>query len=114
MGDLEAAHARSILLDIIGRGDAVFSFVTMTLTISPRFDSHPSFSGIFSDPAIPGHRKLPVIFDRVGANEWLDGARDSLEWLVAEDIARTVGFIASAPARMNIQQITVMPTAQAS
>jgi len=56
-------------------GDDVFSFVTMTLTISPRFDSHPSFSGIFSDPAIPGHRKLPAIFDRVGANEWLEARR---------------------------------------
>lgn len=26
------------------------------------------------------------------ANEWLDGVRDSLEWLVADDIARTVGL----------------------
>ncbi|QUQ67725.1 SDR family oxidoreductase [Kutzneria sp. CA-103260] len=48
------------------------------------------------------------------SNEWLDGVKDSLEWLVAEDIARTVGFIASLPPRVNIQQVTVMPTAQAS
>ncbi|MFC0432318.1 SDR family oxidoreductase [Kutzneria buriramensis] len=49
-----------------------------------------------------------------GANAWLDGVKDSLEWLVAEDIARTVGFIATLPRHVNIQQITVMPTAQAS
>ena len=49
-----------------------------------------------------------------GANDWLDGVRDSLEWLVPEDLARTVGFIASLPPHMNIQQITVLPTAQAS
>jgi NADP-dependent 3-hydroxy acid dehydrogenase YdfG len=49
-----------------------------------------------------------------GANEWLDGVRDSLEWLNAEDVARLVGFLASLPAHVNLEQVTIMPTAQAS
>ncbi|GAA3437814.1 SDR family oxidoreductase [Kutzneria kofuensis] len=49
-----------------------------------------------------------------GANDWLDGVKDSLEWLTPEDVARTVGFIAALPPRVNLQQVTVMPTAQAS
>jgi hypothetical protein len=53
-------------------GDDVFSFLTMTFTVSPRFDSHPSLSGILSDAAIPGRRKLAAIFDRVRANEWIE------------------------------------------
>ena len=49
-----------------------------------------------------------------GANEWLDGVRDSLEWLKAEDIARLVGFLASQPPHVNLEQVTIMPTAQGS
>src|SRR3954468_15780145 len=49
-----------------------------------------------------------------GANQWLDGVRDSLEWLKAGDAARLVGFLASLPAHVNLEQVTIMPTAQAS
>jgi NADP-dependent 3-hydroxy acid dehydrogenase YdfG len=48
------------------------------------------------------------------SNEWLDGVKESLEWLVAEDVARLVGFLASQPAHVNLEQVTIMPTAQAS
>ncbi|RSN66065.1 short-chain dehydrogenase [Amycolatopsis sp. WAC 04182] len=47
-----------------------------------------------------------------GALQWLDGARESLTWLKPEDIAETVAFLTSLPARVNLQQVTVMPTAQ--
>ncbi|MER7858006.1 SDR family oxidoreductase [Amycolatopsis japonica] len=47
-----------------------------------------------------------------GALEWLDGARETLTWLKPEDIAETVAFLTSLPARVNLQQVTVMPTAQ--
>ncbi|MEV7550591.1 SDR family oxidoreductase [Amycolatopsis sp. NPDC089917] len=47
-----------------------------------------------------------------GALEWLDGVRESLTWLKPEDIAETVAFLTSLPARVNLQQVTVMPTAQ--
>ncbi|MGY6658059.1 SDR family oxidoreductase [Amycolatopsis sp. TRM77291] len=47
-----------------------------------------------------------------GALRWLDGVRESLTWLKPEDIAETVAFLTSLPARVNLQQVTVMPTAQ--
>ncbi|GAB3936161.1 SDR family oxidoreductase [Kribbella albertanoniae] len=49
-----------------------------------------------------------------GISEWLEGAKTQLEWLTPGDIAVTVGFIASLPARVNLQQLTVMPTGQTS
>ncbi|UED84890.1 SDR family oxidoreductase [Streptomyces profundus] len=48
-----------------------------------------------------------------GALDWLAGTRETMEWLTADDIATTVGFLASLPPRVNIQQLTVMPTGQA-
>ncbi|RJQ75626.1 SDR family oxidoreductase [Pseudonocardiaceae bacterium YIM PH 21723] len=48
------------------------------------------------------------------ANAWLDGVRQQLTWLEPEDIAAAVAYLAAQPARVNIQQITVMPTGQAS
>ncbi len=48
------------------------------------------------------------------SNQWLDGVKDSLEWLTASDIAHLVGFLASQPAHVNLEQVTIMPTAQAS
>jgi len=49
-----------------------------------------------------------------GALEWLAGSKQTMEWLSADDVAETVGFIASQPARVNLQQVTIMPTGQAS
>ncbi|MEV0285096.1 MULTISPECIES: hypothetical protein [unclassified Kribbella] len=49
-----------------------------------------------------------------GALQWLAGAKESMEWLTAQDVAQTVGFIASLPARVNLQQVTIMPTGQTS
>ncbi|MEU3961264.1 SDR family oxidoreductase [Streptomyces buecherae] len=49
-----------------------------------------------------------------GAREWLAGAKETMEWLSPHDIAATVGFIAALPPRVNLQQVTVMPTRQAN
>ncbi|MEX0171521.1 SDR family oxidoreductase [Streptomyces sp. LMG1-1-1.1] len=49
-----------------------------------------------------------------GALAWLESSKESMEWLTPADIAHTVGFTASLPPRVNIQQLTVMPTAQPS
>ncbi|MFC7217000.1 SDR family oxidoreductase [Streptomyces polyrhachis] len=49
-----------------------------------------------------------------GAREWLAGSRDTVEWLTAQDVAKTVGFVASLPPRVNLQQVTIMPTGQAA
>jgi NADP-dependent 3-hydroxy acid dehydrogenase YdfG len=37
-----------------------------------------------------------------------------MEWLTSEDVAETIGFLAALPPRVNLQQVTIMPTAQAS
>lgn len=45
-----------------------------------------------------------------GAIDWLENAAKSIDFLKAEDIAATVGFIVSSPKHVNMQQIVVMPT----
>ncbi|KJK57810.1 SDR family oxidoreductase [Saccharothrix sp. ST-888] len=47
-----------------------------------------------------------------GALQWLEGSKETMEWLTPQDIAETVGFIATLPPRVNLQQVTVMPTRQ--
>ncbi|MFJ8477847.1 SDR family oxidoreductase [Kitasatospora sp. NPDC094011] len=49
-----------------------------------------------------------------GAREWLEGSKDTMEWLTPADVAEAVGFIATLPPRVNLQQVTIMPTGQAS
>lgn len=49
-----------------------------------------------------------------GALAWLESARQEIIWLTPEDVAETVNFLAAQPARVNFQQITIMPTRQAS
>ncbi|MDT3439759.1 hypothetical protein QOZ89_09065 [Pseudofrankia sp. BMG5.37] len=49
-----------------------------------------------------------------GALDWLAGSRESTEWLLPGDVARTVLFLAALPPRVNLQQVTIMPTGQAS
>lgn len=65
------------------------------------------------EPGIVGTELQGHVTD-AGARAWLDGARESMEWLVPQDVAETVGFIASLPPRVNVQQVTVMPTGQAN
>ncbi|MFK4083129.1 SDR family oxidoreductase [Kribbella sp. NPDC020789] len=47
-----------------------------------------------------------------GISDWLETAKTQLEWLTPADVAATVAFIATAPAHVNFQQITIMPTGQ--
>jgi hypothetical protein len=42
----------------------------------------------------------------------LEGAKASIDLLQPEDIAEIVVFLASRPAHVNLQQVTIMPTAQ--
>ncbi|MFE6286604.1 SDR family oxidoreductase [Streptomyces sp. NPDC057877] len=65
------------------------------------------------EPGIVGTELQSHVTDE-GALAWLEGSKETMEWLKPEDIAHTVGFIASLPPRANLQQVTVMPTAQAS
>ncbi|MER7790174.1 SDR family oxidoreductase [Streptomyces sp. NPDC097640] len=47
-----------------------------------------------------------------GARAFLESSKEMLEWLEPQDVARTVGFLASLPPRVNLPQVTVMPTGQ--
>ena len=49
-----------------------------------------------------------------GAQEWLESTRDQIDWLAPDDVSEAINFLASQPARVNIQQLTIMPTRQAS
>ncbi|MEU6768212.1 SDR family oxidoreductase [Streptomyces sp. NPDC046853] len=65
------------------------------------------------EPGIVGTELQSHVTDE-GARQWLEGSKEAMEWLTPQDIARTVGFLASLPPRANLQQVTIMPTAQAS
>lgn len=49
-----------------------------------------------------------------GALSWLDATKQTIEWLTPQDIATTIGFLAGLPPRVNLQQVTIMPTGQTS
>ena len=49
-----------------------------------------------------------------GATEWLENAAKSIDFLQADDIARTVVFIVTQPKHMNLQQVVIMPTKEAT
>ncbi|OIK07502.1 SDR family oxidoreductase [Streptomyces monashensis] len=63
------------------------------------------------EPGIVGTELQSHVTDE-GARAWPASAKETMEWLTPEDIARTVGFIACLPPRANLQQVTIMPTAQ--
>jgi NADP-dependent 3-hydroxy acid dehydrogenase YdfG len=64
------------------------------------------------EPGIVGTELQSHVTDQ-GAQDWLAGSKETMEWLTAQDIAETVGFIATLPPRVNLQQVTIMPTGQA-
>jgi NADP-dependent 3-hydroxy acid dehydrogenase YdfG len=63
------------------------------------------------EPGIVG-TELGSHVDFKGAQDWLEGTKGQIEWLAPEDIAEVIAFAVSAPKRMNLQQVTIMPTAQ--
>ncbi|GAB2575988.1 SDR family NAD(P)-dependent oxidoreductase [Streptomyces capparidis] len=65
------------------------------------------------EPGIVGTELQDHVTDE-GALRWLESSKETMEWLTPQDVARTIGFLASLPPRANLQQVTIMPTAQAS
>jgi NADP-dependent 3-hydroxy acid dehydrogenase YdfG len=49
-----------------------------------------------------------------GAQDWLEGTKEEITWLAPDDVAEAINFMVSQPARVNFQQLTIMPTRQAS
>jgi NADP-dependent 3-hydroxy acid dehydrogenase YdfG len=46
------------------------------------------------------------------ANAWIDGLFASIDVLEPADVAETVAFLVQQPARVNLPELTIMPTAQ--
>ena len=65
------------------------------------------------EPGIVGTELQDHVTDP-GAQEWLEGSKKEMTWLAPEDVAETVNFLASQPAHVNLQQVTIMPTRQPS
>lgn len=65
------------------------------------------------EPGIVGTELQSHVTD-AGALAWLEGAQQAMEFLRPQDIAQTVGFLAALPPRVNLQQVTIMPTGQPS
>ncbi|NGO73252.1 SDR family oxidoreductase [Streptomyces boncukensis] len=63
------------------------------------------------EPGIVGTELQSHVTDE-GARQWLEGTRETVEWLAPQDVAETVGFLAALPPRVNLQQVTIMPTRQ--
>ena len=65
------------------------------------------------EPGLVGTELQSHVTDQ-GALDWLADSRHAVAWLTPEDVAETVAFLAGQPARVNLQQVTIMPTRQAS
>lgn len=65
------------------------------------------------EPGIVGTELQTHVTD-AGAQEWLESTRGQIDWLVPEDVAEAIDFLVSQPPRVNFQQLTIMPTRQAS
>ncbi|MFJ5785684.1 SDR family oxidoreductase [Streptomyces hydrogenans] len=63
------------------------------------------------EPGIVGTELQSHVTDR-GAIDWLEDSKESMDWLTPQDVAETIGFLATLPPRVNLQQVTIMPTAQ--
>jgi NADP-dependent 3-hydroxy acid dehydrogenase YdfG len=63
------------------------------------------------EPGIVG-TELQDHVDFQGAIDWLEGTKGRIEWLKSEDVAEAIAFTISLPKRVNLQQVTIMPTAQ--
>jgi NADP-dependent 3-hydroxy acid dehydrogenase YdfG len=48
------------------------------------------------------------------AIDWIESTRQSIDWLAPEDVAEMVAFTVGLPKHVNLQQVTIMPTRQAS
>ncbi len=49
-----------------------------------------------------------------GAKDWLAHAEKDIEFLQPQDVAEVLGFLVSLPRHVNLQQVVVMPTRQAT
>jgi len=65
------------------------------------------------EPGIVGTELQGHVTDQ-GTRDWLASTREAIEWLTPQDVADVIGFLATLPPRVNLQQVTIMPTGQSS
>ncbi|WP_298928992.1 SDR family oxidoreductase [uncultured Ramlibacter sp.] len=58
--------------------------------------------------------ELQSHFSDQGAIDWLESTRETIEWLQPEDVAQAIAFTVGLPPHVNLQQVVIMPTRQAS
>jgi NADP-dependent 3-hydroxy acid dehydrogenase YdfG len=116
-GPADLVNISSIAARNIFPAFAVYSgtkaFVTH-LSVHLRAELGPKGVRVTSvEPGIVG-TELQDHVDFQGALDWLEGSKAKVEWLRPEDVAETIAFTVSQPKRVNLQQVTIMPTAQQS
>ncbi|MDH6142972.1 NADP-dependent 3-hydroxy acid dehydrogenase YdfG [Kitasatospora sp. GP30] len=65
------------------------------------------------EPGIVGTELQSHVTD-TGAQQWLADSKQTMDWLTPQDVAETIAFLAALPPRVNLQQVTIMPTGQPS
>jgi NADP-dependent 3-hydroxy acid dehydrogenase YdfG len=63
------------------------------------------------EPGIVGTELQDHVTDE-GANAWLAGTRETVQWLTGEEVAEVIAFAAGLPRHVNLPQVTIMPTRQ--
>lgn len=115
-GVADLVNTSSIAAQNIFPGFAVYSATKAYVThLSRHLRAELGAKGVrvsAIEPGIVGTELQSHVTDE-GARAWLEGSRETMEWLTPEDIAQSVGFLASLPPRVNLQQVTIMPTGQA-
>jgi len=116
-GPADLVNISSIAARNIFPAFAVYSgtkaFVTH-LSVHLRAELGPKGVRVSSiEPGIVG-TELQDHVDFQGARDWLEGSKSQVEWLKPEDVAEAIAFAVSLPKRVNLQQVTIMPTAQQS
>jgi NADP-dependent 3-hydroxy acid dehydrogenase YdfG len=120
---LESAAAKGKVVDLINTssiaGQYVYSYFAvysatkayvshltrqLRMELGPRNIRVSMLEPGITDTELQGH------FTFQGATDWIANARQSIEFLKAEDVAQVVGFLAAQPRHVNLQQVVIMPT----
>lgn len=120
---LEAAAAEGKVVDLINTssiaGQYVYSYFAvysatkayvshltrhLRLELGPKNIRVSMLEPGITDTELQGH------FTFQGATDWIANARQSIDFLKAEDIAEVVGFLVAQPKHVNLQQVVIMPT----
>jgi len=120
---LEAAAAQGKVVDLVNTssiaGQNIYSYFAvyaatkayvshltrqLRMELGPRNIRVSAIEPGITDTELQGH------FTFQGATDWIANARQSIDFLQPDDIARVVAFLAEQPKHVNLQQVVVMPT----